>query len=383
MFARFLIALRGKGLGVGIGDWLVFLQALSKGLATTPDELYELGRALICRSEAEYDAYDQAFAEAFDGVVLPPDLAERVARWLADPRARPDAVGEARFGNLSELLAALAELAEQQDAEHHGGSRWLGAGGTSPWGQGGRNAFGVALGQDPQGGRTGVRAAVERKWRDYRGDRTLDVRDLAVVLRALRSLQRDGRPELDVDETIDLTCRNGGDLEIVERPERKNRLKVVLIMDAGGSMAPHANRVERLFSAAREVKTFRSLQSYTFHNCVYNSLYTHISQLKRLPTHEVLASLTPQHRVIFVGDGAMAPYELFGSYTWPGNGNTLSGEEWLRRFRERCPASVWLNPDPPKYWRHATVSAIGRIFPMYELTVDGVRDAVRKLRAPH
>ena len=211
----------------------------------------------------------------------------------------------------------------------------------------------------------------------------LDVRDLKVVLRSLRSLVRDGNWALDLDGTIDRTAKNAGDIEIVEERERKNRLKVVLFMDSGGSMLPHSEKVERLFSAAKEVKTFREFKSYAFHNCVYGRLYTDIEQLERVPTSEVLANLTPQHRLIFVGDASMAPYELFSPFSWPGQGDGLSGLDWLQRFRERCPGAIWLNPDPERWWDHPTVRAIGGLFPMFPLTVEGVEDGVRRLRAPH
>jgi len=216
---------------------------------------------------------------------------------------------------------------------------------------------------------------------NYRGDRTLDVRDLKVALRALRSLAREGEWELDLDETIDQTARNAGDIEIVEQRARKNRLHVVLLMDAGGSMAPHAEQVERLFSAAKAMKTFKTFRHLFFHNCVYQYLHEDFEQMKRVPTHEVLASLTPQHRLIFVGDASMAPYELFSSFSWPTD-HALPGIDWLRRMHERCPASVWLNPDPQAYWRHPTVETIGRIFPMYPLSVHGLRESIKKLRAP-
>jgi uncharacterized protein with von Willebrand factor type A (vWA) domain len=222
---------------------------------------------------------------------------------------------------------------------------------------------------------------MERRWAAYRADQTLDVRDLQVALRALRALKREGPTELDLDLTIRKTCDNAGDIDLVERPARKNQVHLVLLMDAGGSMAPHAARVAQLFTAASRLHTFRSFTSYSFHNCVYDRLYTDIEALERVPTAKVLEELTPRHRLVFVGDASMAPYELFSAYGWPGEGGR-PGIEWLKRFRERCKASVWLNPDPARWWPHPTISAIGRVFPMYELTVDGLRRAVRKLRAP-
>jgi hypothetical protein len=207
------------------------------------------------------------------------------------------------------------------------------------------------------------------------------VRDFKVALRALRRLERQGDWELDLDETIRETCYNAGDIELVERRARRNQVHLRLLMDAGGSMAPHYESVNRLFSAANGLKTFKTFKAYAFHNCVYGWLYNDISQLDRVSTESVLADLGPRHRMIFVGDASMAPYELFNAFGWPKDG-AVAGLEWLERFRRKCPGAIWLNPDPERYWDHPTVSAIGRVFPMYPLTIEGMRRAVRKLRAP-
>ena len=381
MFDAFLFELRDRGLPVGVGEWLAFLQGMRLGLATDLDGLYHLGRSVLCRGEGDYDTYDLAFARTFAGASLPDDVREQLNQWLAD--AIEQQMGpepERQFETWQELWEAFLERLREQTDRHDGGNRWVGTGGTSPFGNAGTSVDGIRVGGSA-GGRSAVRVAMDRQWANYRGDRTLDIRDLTVVLRTLRAMVRDGRLELDLDDTIDATANNGGDIEIVERPERKNKLRVVLLMDAGGSMAPHAERVERLFSAAKRVKTLRSLDVYFFHNCVYQWLYTDIEQLERVPTSKVMTDLRPQHRLIFVGDASMAPYELFSSWGWPGD-DTPAGIDWLRRLRSRCPGSVWLNPEPRKWWRHPTVSAIGQIFPMYELTVEGLGDAVKKLRVP-
>jgi len=245
---------------------------------------------------------------------------------------------------------------------------------------GARASRGIRVGGEG-GGRSAVRVATERRWANYRSDRQLDVRELQVVLRTLRQLRRDGRTELDLDGTIDRTARNAGDVEIVERPERRNQVHLVLLMDAGGSMAPHAERVERLFSAAAGARVFRSFTPLYFHNCVYGWLHRDFEELDRVRTEDFLAELGPRHRLIFVGDASMAPWELVGDPSW-GGGRGMSGLDWLRRIRGVCPASVWLNPDPRRYWEHPTVRAISGVFPMFELTVEGLRSAVRKLRAP-
>ncbi len=386
MFTDFLFALRGQGLSIGLGEWTAFLDGLRRGLATDLDGVYHLGRAVLVRSETEYDAYDVAFAATFEGAELPEDLREALQSWLdAAAPMNPDAPPPPELDPEELWREFLKRLAEQR-GRHSGGNYWIGTGGTSPFGHSGRNPQGLRVGGEATGGGGGGRAgavqvAMERKWANYRSDRTLDVRDMEVALRALRFLRREGVEELDLDGTIRATCDNAGDIELVMRPERKNQVHLVLLMDAGGSMAPHAARVERLFSAASRMKAFKSFKAYYFHNCVYERVYTDIRQLHKQPTAKLLDDLGPQHRLMFVGDASMAPYELMSPYGWMGQ-DGATGLDWLKRFSRRCPASVWMNPDPEKFWKHPTVHAIGKVFPMYPLSVAGLRDAVRKLRAP-
>lgn len=381
MFVEYLYELRAAGIPVGLGEWGLLMRALQQGIAATPSELYTVSRALLCRSEADFDRFDIAFARTFRGAELSDEMRNKLLDWLSKqvdtpqgPRVDPDILDE-------DLWKTLLERLDEQSEEHNGGNHWVGTGGRSPFGHGGQAARGVRVGGSG-GGRSAVQVAMERRWENYRTDRTLNVRDLEVALRELRKLVREGRYELDLDGTIRQTCDNAGDIELVERRERQNQVHLVLLMDAGGSMSPHAERVSQLFTAADRSKTFKSFTPYTFHNCVYGWLYRDIAQLDRLPTEQVLAGLTPHHRLLFVGDASMAPYELFNVFGYPGGNAALSGIEWLRRFRARCPASAWLNPDPRRYWAHPTVEAIGATFEMFELSVDGLRSAVRKLRAP-
>ncbi len=380
MFTTFLLTLRGHGLVIGVGEWLAYLDALTRGLGTGLDAFYSLGRALLCRSEADYDRYDQAFSEVFGDAVLSDEAKAKLQAWLDQTLERPDGPWVEHGMDRDELMRAFLERVAEQTEAHNGGNHWVGTGGTSPFGHSGRGAQGVRVG-GAGGGRQAMNAAIERRWANYRTDRTLDVRDLQVALRALRKLSREGRWQLDLDGTIRKTCDNAGEIELVEERERANRVHLVLLMDAGGSMSPHYQRVSNLFSAAKRMKTFKTFASYSFHNCVYGWLYSDIEQLDRVRTEDVLAGLTPNHRLLFVGDASMAPYELFSSYSWPGT-DAIAGIEWLNRFRRRCPASAWLNPDPRRYWDHPTVRGIGRVFPMHELTLDGLRDAIKVLRAP-
>jgi uncharacterized protein with von Willebrand factor type A (vWA) domain len=380
VFAEFLWALRKEGLHIGVGEWLGFLDALERGIISTPSELYRVGRALLCRSEGEFDAWDRAFAASFRNVELSAEARAALEAWLENVRPKPEGPPVEHGMDAETLFQTLLDRMKEQKEEHHGGNRWIGTGGTSPFGNNGNAAQGVRIGGSG-GGRQAVNVAMDRQWQNYRTDRTLDVRDFEQALRALRNLAREGSFDLDLDGTIRETCENAGDIELVEQRERANRVHVVLLMDAGGSMAPHYEKVSRLFSAAQRAKTFKSFQSYSFHNCVYGWLYKDIEQLDRVRTERVLADLTPRHRLIFVGDASMAPYELFTPFSWPGEGG-ISGLEWLTRIRRQAQASVWLNPDPKRYWQHPTVEAIAHVFPMYELTLDGLRDAIKKLRAP-
>ncbi len=384
MFTDLLFALRARGLPIGAGEWLVFLDGLQRGLASDVDALYRFGRSVLCRSEADYDAFDLAFTDTFGGAAVSPEVAAALAAWLEAAAAfNPDAPPPPELDPEKLWEEFLKRLAEQK-GRHSGGNHWIGTGGTSPFGHSGRNPNGMRVGGAPRGGggRGGaVQLAEERRWANYRDDRVLDVRDLEVALRMLRAFRRDGPVELDLDETIRKTCENAGDVELIERPARKNQVHLVLMMDAGGSMAPHAEKVERLFSAASRMRVFKSFKAYYFHNCVYDRIYTDMEQLRRVSTAQVIDGLGPRHRVFMVGDASMAPYELFQSYGWLGR-EGVPGVDWLRRIARRSPGSAWLNPDPEQYWQHPTVAAIGRIFPMFPLTVAGLRSAVRAVRVP-
>lgn len=382
-FTALLFALRAAGLPVATAEWLVFLRAVERGQIATTDELYHVGRAILARSEADFDAWDVGFAGVFSGTLeLGADLMAKLEAWLAREAERPEGPPVPHeYRDREALWKELMERLRKQEGEHHGGKYWVGTGGTSPFGHSGRGANGIRIG-GPGGGRQAVEVAAERQWANHRQDRALETRDMQVALRSVRRLVRDGRYELDLPETIRATSENAGDIELVERRSRENQVHLVLMLDTGGSMDPYAERVSQLFTAAAALKTFKTFQVWQFHNVPYAWLYKDYRRLDRVPTGKVLDELTPRHRVIFVGDASMAPYELTASAGWPSSGQSLSGIEWLRRFKARSPASVWLNPDPRQYWEHPTVSAIGQIFPMFELTLDGLSRAVKKLRAP-
>ena len=387
MFDLLLLNLRAQGLKVGLSEWLAFLDGLRKGLAGDLDDLYRFGRAVLVHSETQFDQWDLAFQATFAGVQLDPEISEKLKRWIEEAlRDAPPPEGERVPVEMTpeELRRELMERLAQQKERHDGGSYWVGTGGTSPFGSGGRSEGGIRVG-DSGGGRSAVQVAGERRWADYRVDQQLQTRDLQVALRALRNLAKEGPLSLHVDKTIEATAKNAGDIDLVEERERRNRVHVVLLMDTGGSMSPHARLVEQLFTAASQSKGFKTFQALQFHNAPYGWLYKDYATWSRVPIPELLQTWTPAHRLVWVGDASMAPYELFqpwGSGAWDGSGHShMSGLEWLGAIRKHCPASVWLNPDPERYWRHPTVDAIGRVFPMFPLTLGGLNDAIKRLRA--
>ena len=315
------------------------------------------------------------------GVELPDDFKSKLADWLeqalADAKEWKGGKG-AGFESMEELMREYEKRLREQKERHDGGSRWIGTGGSSPFGNSGKSDGGVRVGGKGGGGGA-VAVAEERQWAGYRTDMTLDVRDFKVALRALRNFVREGRSKLDLPLTIERTCSNAGEIELAERPERINRMRLVLLMDAGGSMEPHAALVSRLFTAANEMKTFKTFDAWYFHNCPYRYLYRDYATFDRKATAEVLRELTPEHRVVWVGDASMAPWELFSS-GWGNEGP--NGFENIRAISRSCPASIWLNPDPERFWDHPTVNAIGGAVKMFPLTIDGLKRSVRHLRKP-
>ncbi len=372
-----LYNLRAQGVGVGTGEWLALLRGLEQGLAPDLDGLYWLGRALLVHDEKNYDAYDLAFTATFKGVELPPDFSKALAEWLAEAREGRGGEPPPGFSSLEELRKELEKRLREQKERHDGGKHWVGTGGTSPFGHSGKNPEGIRVGGSG-GGRSAVQVAEERMWGAYRTDMTLDVRDFKVALGMLRRLGRDGREELDIDATIDQTSKNAGEIELAFRRERVNRVHLLLMMDVGGSMDPYAALVSRLFTAAKELRIFKSFEALYFHNAPYGWLYRDFRTYDRRSTADVLTGLTPHHRVLWVGDASMAPWEL--TSTGYGVGGR-AGIDWIRAFATRAPASAWLNPDAPRFWDHPTVRLIGNAVPMFPLTVDGLKGAVKRLRA--
>ncbi len=385
MFTPFFFHLRSHGLKVGLSEWLTFLDALARGHARSDlATLYHLARSLLVHRVSDFDRYDLAFQEFFRGVEGHFDVDEALLEWLAEAELPPLDATRLPFPDdfdLDELRRTFEERMREQDERHDGGSHWIGTGGRSPFGRGGRHAAGVRVG-DLGGGRSAVQVAGERRFRRLRSDRILDTRQIGVALQRLRKLDRHGVPdELDLDGTIDASARNAGDIELVFRPERRNRVRLALLMDVGGSMDPHSRISELLFSATHRAQHFRSFEARFFHNCLYERVYRDSSLRKGESTVEWLRELDERWSVVIVGDAWMSPVELlrFGALDYS-HRNSVSGLDWLLRLRERCPDSVWLNPEPQRIWHATTIDAIRRVFPMFELTLDGLSAAVDVLR---
>ena len=390
MFIDFFLLLKAHGVPVTVTEFMMLMKALDKGLARSSlDTFYHLARSVLVKSEAHYDQYDQVFAHFFKGAELSPRLKEEVMKWLENPvdfpefELTPELMARLEEMDLEELRRELEQRLAEQTERHDGGNRWVGTGGTSPFGHSGYHPGGIRVGGGEHGMGTAIQVAAARRFRNYRKDVQLDVRQLKVALSKLRALRREGAPdELDLDETIDKTCRNAGELELIWVPPRKNQLKVLLLMDAGGSMAPHAHLASRLFSAAAEMRNFKEFEYFYFHNCIYGDLYKDIYQAKKESTGKLFSSHDGDWRVLLLGDARMAMSELtapYGAINYY-EANETPGIEWLRRFHDHFRKIVWLNPIPPRFWNHPTTRMIGRFFPMFPLSIEGLEDAVNHLR---
>jgi len=382
----FLFELRARKIPVSTHEWMALMEAMALGLhESSLDGFYHLCRTLCVKDIAFYDAYDEAFLAYFKDVHKDAlELTEQLRSWLENPVALAGLTDEQRKA-LSELdLEKLRELFEQrlkeQKERHDRGNRWIGTGGTSPFGSGGTNPTGMRVGGG--GGRSAMAVADSRMFKEYRRDVVLDVRQIDVALRGLRRLGREGAiEELDLDETIDQTGKNAGELEIVFRPPRRNRVKVVLLMDVGGSMDPHAELVSRLFTAASRSGRFAKFRSYYFHNCVYNSVYEDALFRKPVPVADLLATSDRDEKLVVVGDALMHPAELLdpGGSMYLYTQQRASGIEWLRRLASHFRSSAWLNPEPDRFWSGTTIEVIASVFAMYPLTLDGLAQSVRYL----
>ncbi|WP_019936470.1 VWA domain-containing protein [Bordetella sp. FB-8] len=389
MLTDFFYHLRAHRLPVSVQEYLTLLDALraDRLMAPTLDDFYFLARAALIKDETLYDRYDQAFGAYYRGIVakLPPDK-EIPLDWLIkqfEKSLTPEEKAAIEKHGWDKLMELFKERLQEQKERHAGGSKWVGTGGTSPFGNGGYHPEGIRVGGQSAGNRTAVKVWDMRQFRDYDDQVELGTRNFKVALRRLRRFAREGGElELDLDDTIASTARNAGWLDLRLVPERHNSVKVLMLLDVGGSMDDHIARVEELFSAARS--EFRNLEVYYFHNCPYESLWQ--SNLRRreerFDTWDILRRYNADWRLIIVGDATMSPYEILqpgGSVEY---NNKEAGAVWMRRLLDAWPKSVWLNPEPSNSWQYRQSIALmhdimqGR---MYPVTVAGLEQAMRLL----
>ncbi|MEX3966017.1 VWA domain-containing protein [Paraburkholderia sp. EG287A] len=388
MLIDFFYTLRDAKLPVSVKEYLTLVEALkARVIAPSLDDFYYLARMTLVKDEQYFDRFDQAFGAYFRGMEKKSELAFEIPEDWLKKRLERDFTPEQRaqieaMGGLDKLMERLKELFEEQKERHEGGSKWIGTGGTSPFGHGGYNPEGIRIGGEG-GQRSAVKVWDARAYRDYDDQVEIGTRNIKVALRRLRRFAREGAAEeLDLGDTIRSTAANAGWLDLKMVPERHNNVKVLMLLDVGGSMDDHIKRTEELFSAAKA--EFKHLEFYYFHNCVYDHLWKNNRRrhAERTPTWDLLHKFTPDYKLIFVGDATMSPYEVLqpgGSVEY---NNPEAGAVWLRRLADQFPHFAWLNPEPERLWEYRqSVSIIREILGhrMYPLTVAGLETAMRVL----
>jgi len=389
MLTGFFLKLKAAKLPVSIKEYLTLLEAMQKKvIGPSIDEFYYLSRAALVKDEANFDKFDQVFAQHFKGVemLLGPE-ADIPLEWLlkqAELNLTPEekAMVES-LGGWDKLMEEFKKRLEEQKERHQGGNKWIGTGGTSPYGAYGYNPEGIRIGQDQSRNRSAVKVWDKREYRNYSDEVELGVRNIKVALRRLRRFAREGAPEeLDLDTTIDKTARNAGWLDLHMRPERHNAVKVLLFLDVGGSMDDHVKLAQELFSAAKS--EFKHLEHFYFHNCLYDFVWkdNRRRHVERMRVADLLHKYGHDYKVVFVGDATMSPYEILqpgGSIEYH---NDEAGAVWLRRVLDVYPKTIWLNPEPEQLWQYRQSIAIVReIFNgrMYPTTIAGLEEAMRYL----
>jgi hypothetical protein len=390
MLVDFFLHLKAARLPVSTREFLTLLEALEKGVVSLSiDDFYHLARATLVKDEAQFDRYDVAFASYFKGVDAILDVRTGIPEdWLRKEFERlltdADKAKIAALGGWDRLMETLKQRLLEQKGRHAGGSKWIGTGGTSPFGAYGYNPEGIRIGQEGGRSRSAVKVWDERTFRNLDGDVELNTRNLKVALRKLRRFAREGVPEeLDLEGTIEGTARNAGWLDLHLVPERRNRVKVLLFLDVGGSMDPHVEACEELFSAAKS--EFRHLEHFYFHNCVYDYVWRDNARRRneQIRTFDILHKYGPDWKLVFVGDAAMSPYELLqagGSVEYM---NDEPGIVWLKRLVDHYRRSIWWNPEPARGWEYtrSTQIVLQLLGPrMFPLTLDGVARGIDALR---
>ena len=387
MLIDFFFTLKDARVPVSIKEFLLLLEALQKDvISPSIDEFYYLARTTLVKDEANFDKFDKAFGYYFHGAQTLFDKAPEVPLdWLIKRLQReltPEQKAQIEKFGYDKLMDRLKQLLDEQKARHEGGNKWIGTGGTSPFGNGGTNPEGIRIGGDG-GNRSAVKVWDARAFRDYDSERELGTRNIKVALRRLRQFAREGlEEELALDDTIRATANNAGWLDLKMQPERKNKVKVLMLMDVGGTMDDHIAQVEELFSAAKS--EFKNMEFFYFHNCVYDQLWKNNRRrhAERFQSWDVLRKYPADTKLIFVGDATMSPYEIVqpgGSVEY---NNEEAGAVWLQRFAHQFPKFVWLNPEPEGLWQYRqSITIIRQLMSdrMYPITMEGLDRAMQLL----
>jgi len=393
VLVQFFFQLRAAGIPVSITEFLALLAALEARVAgVSAQDFYFLARACLVKDERHYDRFDRVFAQVFEGAeqLFAQLAAEVPAEWLERLTARVLPEEERRriqaLGGWERLLETLRERLREQRSRHAGGNRWIGTGGTSPFGVDGYNPEGIRIGSRRAGERRAAKVWERREYRNFDDTVELGTRNLKLALRRLRRFAREGAPdELDLEGTIDATARNAGLLDLKLVPQRHNAVKVLLFLDVGGSMDGHVRLCEELFSAARS--EFKHLEYFYFHNCLYESVWRDNARRFEalIPTARVLRTYGRDYRVILVGDATMSPYEIVQPGGSIEHWNEESGAVWMQRLCAAFPRLVWLNPEDPARWAYTPSTRIMRELMqerMFPLSLAGLDLAISELRRP-
>ena len=390
MLIHFFMALKQARLPVSITELFTLLECLKQNLVFgSMDDFYYLARTCLIKDEKHFDKFDLAFASYFTQIdrLDDPDWLTIPEEWLRKQFEatlnEQEKAQIASLGGLEQLLKAFRQRLQEQQGRHQGGNQWIGTGGTSPFGAHGYHPQGIRLGQQQGRNRQAVKVWDRRNYRDLDDSVELGTRNIKLALRRLRRFARTGaREELDLEHTISATARNAGLLDIKLVAERHNAVKVLLFLDVGGSMDPHVQRCEELFSAARS--EFKHLQYFYFHNFIYEAVWTRNRRrhAETTPTHDILHKYSKDYKVLFVGDATMAPYEITHVGGSIEHYNEEAGTTWMQRLADRFAHLVWINPTPRNYWEHSYSIGIVRELlanRMYPLTVKGLEEAMAVL----
>jgi len=389
MFINFFHELKSAGLPVTLKEYLILMEALEARVAAyRMEDFYYLSRASLVKDERNLDKFDRVFSEVFEGIEslsedLTADIPDEWLRALTEKYLTEEEKAEIEaLGGWDKIMEELKKRLEEQKERHQGGNKWIGTGGTSPFGAYGYNPAGIRIGQHESRHKRAIKVWDKREFKDLDDTLELGTRNIKVALRRLRQFARIGAAEeLDLDDTIKSTANKGYlDLKLV--PERRNAVKVLLFFDVGGSMDPFIRSCEELFSAART--EFKHMEYFYFHNCVYESVWKQNRRryTEKLDTWDVLHTYGSDYKIIFVGDASMSPFELSHAGGSVEHMNPEPGYLWLQRITEIYPSTVWLNPSPEKYWHYTqSIQMIRQAMDnrMYPLTLEGLDTAMRAL----